>query len=48
LLTPIRSKKFKQDVELAEKRGWPTDQLETVLDILIDEKPVPAMYKDHP
>jgi mRNA interferase YafQ len=45
---PIRSKIFKRDVALAEKRGWPMEKSREILDILIDEKPIPAKHKDYP
>ncbi len=39
--------KFKKDYKAAVKRGCDTKQLQTVLDILIEEKPLPAKHKDH-
>ena len=43
----IRTSQFKRDVKLAEKRGKDMARLRQVLQLLIDEKPLPAQYKDH-
>jgi mRNA interferase YafQ len=48
MLTPKRSNKFKQDVELAKKRHCPMDKLQTILNILKNEIPIPESYNDHP
>ena len=41
------SAKFKKDYKAAIKRGYDIKQLQTVLDILIEEKPLPVKHKDH-
>ncbi len=43
-----RTNQFKKDVKRAESRGWALTKLKTVLDLLIDEKPLPPKYKNHP
>lgn len=43
-----RTNQFKKDVKRAESRGWDLTKLKTVLDLLIDEKPLPPKYKNHP
>jgi len=48
MLTPVRSKRFKKDVELARKRGWETSKLTAILDLLLNEKPLPERCQDHP
>ena len=48
MLTPVRSGRFKRDVKRAEKRGKEMDKLKAVLSLLIEEKPLPARYHDHP
>lgn len=48
MLTPVRSGKFKRDVKRAEKRGKDMNKLKTVLSLLIEERPLPARYHDHP
>ncbi|WP_193090789.1 type II toxin-antitoxin system YafQ family toxin [Advenella sp. FME57] len=48
MLTPVRSGQFKRDVKRAEKRGKDLDKLRTLLLMLIEEKPLPEKYRDHP
>jgi mRNA interferase YafQ len=48
VLTPVRSGRFKRDVKRAEKRGKDMDKLKAVLSLLIEEKPLPDRYRDHP
>ncbi|PJX19938.1 YafQ family addiction module toxin (plasmid) [Advenella sp. S44] len=48
MLTPVRSGQFKRDVKRAEKRGKDLDKLRTLLLLLIEEKPLPEKYRDHP
>jgi mRNA interferase YafQ len=48
MLTPVRSKRFKKDVELARKRGWELSKLTEVLDSLLKEESLPARCQDHP
>ena len=45
---PIRSSQFKRDVKAAEKRGKNMNKLRALLVLLIEEKPLPAEYLDHP
>lgn len=45
---PIRSSQFKRDVKLAEKRGKDMQKLRALVLLLIEGKPLPAEYKDHP
>lgn len=48
MLTPRQSGLFKRDVRKAEKRGKDMGKLRTLLVLLIEEKPLPKEYKDHP
>jgi mRNA interferase YafQ len=48
VLTPVRSGRFRRDVKQAEKRGKDMAKLKAVLLLLIEKKPLPASYKDHP
>ncbi|AHG66184.1 type II toxin-antitoxin system YafQ family toxin [Advenella mimigardefordensis] len=48
MLTPVRSGQFKRDVKRAEKRGKDLDKLRTLLLLLIEGKPLPEKYRDHP
>ena len=48
MLTPVTSTAFRRDVKRAQKRGKDTAKLAALLQLLIDEKPLPAHYKDHP
>mgnify|MGYP001602964550 CR=1 FL=1 len=45
---PVRSGRFKRDVKLAEKRGKDLSRLRMLLSLLIEEKPLPRGYLDHP
>ena len=42
--TPIRARRF----ERAKKRGKDMEKLKTVLSLLIDGKPLPESFRDHP
>jgi len=46
--TAVWSGRFKRDVRLAARRGKDIDKLKAVLLLLIEEKPIPIRYKDHP
>jgi mRNA interferase YafQ len=48
VLTPVWSGRFKRDVRRAQKRGKEMARLKAVLLLLIEEKPLPASYRDHP
>ena len=51
MLTPVRSTQFKRDVRRVEKRGKDLSRLRTLLSLLsllIERKPLPAYYSDHP
>ncbi|EJF79643.1 type II toxin-antitoxin system RelE/ParE family toxin [Bartonella doshiae] len=48
MLIPVRSRQFKRDVRKAEKRGKNMNKLHTLLSLLIEEKPLPRRYCDHP
>lgn len=39
--------KFKKDYKLAKKRGYPMDELKTVIEILQEETPLDEKYQDH-
>jgi len=45
---PVRSSQFKRDVKKAEQRGKRMDKLRTLLQLLIEEQPLPQIYQDHP
>lgn len=42
------STRFKKDYKVLIKRGYNPHLLEEVLQILIQEEPLPQKYKDHP
>jgi mRNA interferase YafQ len=46
--TPVRSGQFKRDVKRIEKRGKDLAKLRALLLLLIENKPLPAAYVDHP
>ncbi|MBW8065901.1 type II toxin-antitoxin system YafQ family toxin [Ferrovum sp.] len=42
------SGQFKRDVKLAQKRGKDMSKLKTLLTLLVEGTPLPAVYRDHP
>jgi mRNA interferase YafQ len=48
VLTPVISGRFKRDVRRVRKRNRDMSKLTAVLNLLIEEKPLPATYNDHP
>ena len=48
MLTPIRSTRFKRDVRRAGRRGKDLIKLRTLLELLVQQEPLPARYLDHP
>ena len=47
MLTPVRSGAFKRDVRLAKKRGKDMEKLRSVLQLLLNQQPLPERYRDH-
>ena len=45
---PAYSGQFRRDVKQAQKRGKDMEKLKTLLGLLIEGKPLPASYLDHP
>ncbi len=45
---PDYSGQFKRDVKQAQKRGKDMQKLKALLDLIIEEKLIPATYLDHP
>lgn len=45
---PEYSGQFKHDLKQAQKRGKDMNKLKTLMSLLIEEKPLPASYLDHP
>ena len=45
---PSYSSQFRRDVKRAEKRGKDMAKLRLVLQLLIEEAPLPARLRDHP
>ena len=39
---------FKRDLKLAKKRGKNKEKLDEVVEVLLQEKPLPQKYQDHP
>ena len=48
MLIPVRSSKFKRDAKKAERQGKDLDKLDALLVLLIQQKRIPAWYRDHP
>jgi mRNA interferase YafQ len=45
---PAYSGQFKRDLKQAQKRGKDMERLKVLLRLLIEGKPLPATYLDHP
>jgi len=45
---PDYSGQFRRDVKQSQKRGKDMDKLKVLLGLLIEGKPLPAIYLDHP
>jgi mRNA interferase YafQ len=45
---PAYSGQFKRDLKQAQKRGKDMERLKVLLCLLIEGKPLPATYLDHP
>ena len=41
------SNQFKKDYKSIQKRGYDINKLKVVVQLLLEEKPLPAKYKDH-
>ncbi|WP_159588553.1 type II toxin-antitoxin system YafQ family toxin [Chelativorans xinjiangense] len=48
MLVLVRSTAFKRDVKVAQKRGKDLAALRMLLSLLIERKPLPPSYRDHP
>jgi mRNA interferase YafQ len=45
---PVRGAQFRRDVKLALKRGWNLEKLREVTLLLLEGRPLPPRYRDHP
>jgi mRNA interferase YafQ len=45
---PVRGAQFGRDVKLAQKRGKDMAKLREAILLLIEGRPLPATYRDHP
>lgn len=43
-----KTRQFEKDLKRMAKRGMPLRELETVVDRLLDQTPLPEKYRDHP
>jgi mRNA interferase YafQ len=48
LRIPITGAQFRRDVKLAQKRGKDMAKLRNIILLLIEGKPLPSRYRDHP
>ena len=48
MLEIVFDNRFKKEYRHALKRGCKAEKMERILDILVNEKPIPAKYKDRP
>ena len=47
MLSPIYQKQFEKDVALSQKRGKDIRKLKTVINLLLDEIPLPLKNRNH-
>ena len=47
MLTPKYKTIFERDVKRAKKRGLDLQRLKTIIQLLLEEKPLPPRYRDH-
>ena len=47
MLTPEYTTQFKRDYKLSVKRGFDMSLIDTLIDDLIDEKPLSEKHRDH-
>ena len=48
MLDPIYIKPFRKQYKLMKKRGMEIDKLVEVMNMIINEQPLPAKYDNHP
>ncbi len=48
MLTLVQSSTFKKDLKLAHKRGKDMAKLKALLNLLVNQTPLPSSYLDHP
>ncbi len=48
MLLPHYTSAFKKEHKRAQKRGQNMSKLRKVIELLLDEMPLPEMYQDHP
>ena len=48
MLTPRYTSLFKKDYKRTQKRGYDMSKLRHVIDLLLNERPLPETYNDHP
>ena len=46
--TPSFSTQFHRDVKRLRERGKDTERLKALIELLLEGKPLPPQYKDHP
>lgn len=47
MLNVVASNRFRKDLKLAIRRGYPMEQLEAVVDKLAAQEPLDERYRDH-
>ncbi len=43
-----KTSQFEKDVKRMAKRGMPIQELTNVIDLLLEQTPLPEKYRDHP
>ena len=47
MLKPVFRKRFEKDVKRAKKRHKDVDKLKKAITLLLENKPLPALYREH-
>ena len=47
MLNAVTTKQFEKDVKLASKRGKELEKLYLIMDLLLEQKPLPTKNRDH-
>lgn len=47
MLEIVQSSRFKRDIKKARKQGKPLAELQTVIKIIVQQKPLPKKFQDH-
>ena len=47
MLEIVQSSRFKRDIKKARKQGKPLEELQSIIKMLVQQKPLPKKHQDH-